>query len=561
MDGNGNSEGAPSGVKSSDKSPDNEVPLAESPIRPRQQGNAGQNPAPRLQDRPVSDAPPARPAARILIPQRSAAQSNPAAARDTVGASANDARSKEIPERNLGSAVRGRPSANAAQTERDQVPSSPSRGAKDQAIPSASVTQSHGMELDRSISENGLLKRFLRRVSPQGLARDSTMPAMRHAVAEPLQLLIAARHALQRKFRRRFGLFCGLPTLAVFCYAAFVASPRYDSVFEITYQTYQPQTSLNSGLIQNFLGANMGNTVDLSAIIYEYIQSSALLNKLDAELHLRQYYSSSRVDYLSRMDPDANFRTFLMYYHWYVSVAEGQGGYLTVTVQGFDPVFTDKLSKALIKATDDMVNNLTARAREREVGYAKSQVAQAEARYRKARFALTQFQNEHSDLNPQNSAGQLGGIIGALEGQLATQRAYLTSVKSLGPQSPQVKVVQTNIASLEQQLRDEQKRLATHVDANGATPYSLLLNQYAGLQLEEEFAKVAYQAAQQNLALAAANAAAQQNYLIDFAPPIVPDDVGIYFVIECTLTTFVISVVLFGILSLMSGAMRDQMAA
>ena len=71
----------------------------------------------------------------------------------------------------------------------------------------------------------------------------------------------------------------------------------------------------------------------------------------------------------------------------------------------------------------------------------------------------------------------------------------------------------------------------------------------------------AQQAAQQNLALAAANAAAQQNYLIDFAPPIVPDDVGIYFVIECTLTTFVISVVLFGILSLMSGAMRDQMAA
>ena len=283
----------------------------------------------------------------------------------------------------------------------------------------------------------------------------------------PAQLLFGSRRTRRRRFLLRLGLFSGLPTLLTLLYMLFVASPRYVSEFEITYQAYQPPQSLSSGLVQSLLGTSQNNSVDFSAILYQYIRSEALLTKLNSKLHLRQYYSSPKVDYLSRMSPKATIATFLRYYLWYVSVAQGQGGYLTVDVQAFDPDYALALAKSIVKACDQMVDQMTARARQDEVRYAEAEVSQAEDRVRKARLALTDFQNAHGDLNPQGSANQLGGIVGTLEGQLAAARAYLAQLTSRGPASPAIAATRSNIAALEGQLKQEQHRLA---NSSGAQP-------------------------------------------------------------------------------------------
>ena len=373
--------------------------------------------------------------------------------------------------------------------------------------------------------------------------------------AQPVQILLRSRRRRKWRFLLRLALFSGLPTLLTLLYMLFVASPRYVSEFEITYQVYQPTQSLSSGLVQSLVGTSQMNSVNFSAILYEYIRSATLLRKLDGELHLRQYYSSSKVDYLSRMNPDATIATFLRYYLWYVSVAQGEGGYLTVDVQAFDPDYALALAKAIVRACDQMVDEMTARARQDEVRYAEAEVRQAEDRVRKARLALTDFQNVHGDLNPQGSANQLGGIVGTLEGQLAAARAYLRQLTSRGPASPAITAVRSNISALEGQLKQEQHRLA---NSSGASPYSKLLDQYSALQLEQEFAKTAYLSAQQGLSVARADAVRKQTYLIDFAPPYRPDKQNIEFALVYTLTALIISLVLFGIGSLFAGAMRDQ---
>ena len=180
---------------------------------------------------------------------------------------------------------------------------------------------------------------------------------------------------------------------------------------------------------------------------------------------------------------------------------------------------------------------------------------QAEDRVRKARLALTDFQNAHGDLNPQGSANQLGGIVGTLEGELAAARTSLAQLASRGPASPAIAATRSNIAALEGQLKQERHRLANSL---GGSPYSKLLDQYSALQLEQEFAKTAYLAAQQGLSVARADAARKQNYLIDFAPPYRPDKQNIEFALFYTLTAAIVSLVLFGIGSLIAGAMRDQ---
>ncbi|HEV2300802.1 MAG TPA: hypothetical protein VGR91_04460 [Stellaceae bacterium] len=339
-------------------------------------------------------------------------------------------------------------------------------------------------------------------------------------------------------------------------YMIFVAAPRYTSEFQLTYDTYQAPQKLSTGLVQALFGSSQNNVVDFGVILYQYIQSPALLKKLDAELHLRDYYSGSKVDYLSRMNKNASFEKFLFYYNWYVSASYSLGGYLTVDVEAFDPKFTLELSQAIVKASDRMINDLTARARQNEVKYAQDELTRQEERLRKARLALTSFQNAHTDINPPASANQFTGIVGKLQSDLSAARTQLSDTLSyMSPNSPQVATIKFKIAALEKQLKEQRQQLANN---GGGIPYSKILEEYSRLQVNEEFAKNAYQAAQQGLEVARADAARQQSYLVDFAPPYLPDKASLTVPILYTLTVFAASLVLFGIGSLIAAAFRDH---
>lgn len=375
-------------------------------------------------------------------------------------------------------------------------------------------------------------------------------------VAEHAQMLVEMRRTRRRRFFLRLGVFVGLPTLATAIYMFLIATPRYQSEFEATYQTYVAPKSLSSGIVQSFAGTNQNNTVDMGTILYEYIRSPALLQKLDHDLHLRAYYSNTKIDYLSRLDKRAPFEAFLAYYRSHVTVSEGLGGYVTVDVQTFDPKFAQTLALAIMAASDSMTDQITARARSDEINVAENEVAREEDRVRRSRMALTQFQNQHGAEDPERTATQLGDIVAKLESDLAASRTQLAeSQRDLSSSSPIVVQLKSQVSALEQQLHQQQARLAGN---GGGTPYSTILGQYSALQLEQEFAKSAYLAAQQGLAVARADVARKQAYLVDFAPPNEPDQPSIYFRLIRTLTVFLISLVIYGFGSLVVGSFRDQ---
>lgn len=373
---------------------------------------------------------------------------------------------------------------------------------------------------------------------------------------EHVQVLLTMQKSRKRRFLLRLALFCGLPTLLTAIYMFFIASPRYISEAKITYQTYQPPRKLSQGLVQTLLGTSQSNTVDLGVVLDQYIQSTTLLKKLDSGLHLRKYYSSSKVDFLSRMNPNASLGTFARYYHWYVSSSYALGGYLTIKVEAFDPQFAQKLARAIVKACDQMVNDLSARARQDEVKYAEDELKLEEARVRKARLALTDFQDAHRDINPPESASQLTGIVGKLQSDLALAQTQLGNLLAyMSPTSPQVVATNDKIAAIEKQLKEQKEQLA---NSGNGTPYSKILEKYSALQLDEEFARNAYKAAQQGLEVARADAARQVSYLIDFAPPYLPNRSNVSIPIVYTVTVLISSLVLFGIGSLIAAAFRDH---
>ncbi len=382
------------------------------------------------------------------------------------------------------------------------------------------------------------------------------------ATAQYAVALVERRRARSRRLAGWFALVVLLPTLLTAGYTFALATPRYTSDFELTYQTYKGPSSLASGLVQSVTGTAQNNTVDIGTIVYEYLRSSALADKLDAQLDLRGHFDASRIDWLGRLRPDASRESFLGYFRSHVQVSQGLGGYIKVDVDAFDPAFAQSFAKAIAAAADTMVDDLTSRARTDEVTFAEAELGRQEDRVRKARTALTGFQNRQGDEDPSRAASQLGTIVGTLEGQLADARGQLANAAgSLAPSSPIVTQLKAKVSALEGQLKAEQGRLATDKPGTGtgtASPYSQVLEDYQGLQLEQDFAKNAYMAAQQGVVVARADAAAKQNYLVDFIPPNLPQHRSLAFPIEATVTAFLASLLVFAFGSLVLGAARDQ---
>jgi capsular polysaccharide transport system permease protein len=366
--------------------------------------------------------------------------------------------------------------------------------------------------------------------------------------------LKSKRQTRRRSFFTRLALFVGVPTFLMLLYVYVWATPRYVSEFEITYQAYQDTQSLSQGLVQSVLGGGT-NGVDPGTIMYEYIRSATLLEKLNEKLDLRKYYSSKTVDYPARLDASAPEEKFLNYYRRHiVTVTEGLGGYVTVDVQAFDPQYAKAVAEAIVQASDEMVDQMSGRARQDEMKFAEEEVSREEDRVRQAQIAEARFQDLHRDLNPNTTANQFGQIVASIETQLSQTRTALTNTMSYASSSaPQVVQLQNQIAALEAQLKDQRNRLT-----GGTSTYSQILEEYASLQLEEQFAQNAYQSAQQGLAVARADAAKKESYLVDFVKPNLPSAPAETFYITYLGYAFFGTLVLYGIGSLMAGAFRDQ---
>jgi capsular polysaccharide transport system permease protein len=381
-------------------------------------------------------------------------------------------------------------------------------------------------------------------------------PTLPTGTAHQVELLLAMRQNRLRRFLLRLGLFVALPTFIVWFYTALIATPRYVCNFEVTYQAYQPSSTLSGGLTQSILGTSVADSIDYGTLIYEYIRSAALAEQVDKKLNLRQHFSSDKIDWFSRLGKNASQSAFLSYWLHHVSVSEGFGGYLTVEVQGFDPAFTLLLAQTINADADAMMDSLNVQARDDEIKSANVQLDIAGAALKNADDALTSFRNTHGDLDPNLMATQLATIVGTLESQLALLRAQLQQAQAnLQPGASQIVQLNLQVNALEKQIASERQRLS---DSTGQTSYSNTVVEYQDLLSNQQFANTTYQSSQQALVLALSDAASKQNYVVDFVPPILPSHPTMPNPLVSSFTVFLAFLSAYGIFNLLFAAFRDQ---
>lgn len=269
-------------------------------------------------------------------------------------------------------------------------------------------------------------------------------------------------------------------------YWLFVASDRYVSEARVVLA----RSDLASGQAMDFaslIGGGSGANRTDQLQLRDHLRSIDMLKTLDAQLQLRQHYSSHG-DWFSRLwQTDAPIETFLGYFQRRVSVELDEfAGVLVISAQAYTPEMAQAISAALLNEGERYMNGLGHALAQEQVKFLEQQVTDLSARVHSSRAALLSYQNAKGLASPQATAENLAAIVGRLEAQLAELQTRRTGLLSfLQPGAAQLVEVNAQIRAVETQLSRERSRLAA---PDGGT-LNKTVEEYQRLQLEAEFAQ------------------------------------------------------------------------
>ncbi|MFK5599184.1 hypothetical protein ACFZ8E_19620 [Methylobacterium sp. HMF5984] len=350
-----------------------------------------------------------------------------------------------------------------------------------------------------------------------------------------------------------------IPTLIVFVYTSFFASPRYMAEFRFGVRTAD---TMKSGGFADLFGiagnAQSGN--DANAVV-QYLQSWQSINEAEESLPLRQMFSRDDIDYFSRLDANASTEDFVKYWNKLVEpFYETSTGTVTVKVSAYAPADARALAKALLRLSEKLVNNLSERVREDSVRFALGEVSKAETRLSDVRDRLRVVQDREAILDPQKSTEQVLGLSAKLKEEISRRSADLSSLsQKLNEGAPSIVNLRDQINGLKHELQRIESQ-TTAVGTTGAQnrPLSSVIGGFQKLADEKMFAEKALQSALVTLETSRMNAIKQQIYLSTIVQPGLPQDPVFPRPIKNTLMSFCLCFAIWAIVVMIVASIREH---
>ena len=385
------------------------------------------------------------------------------------------------------------------------------------------------------------------------------MDALVENYRTPVRRVVTALRRLAARTRRVNRLFVFLvvvPTALATLYFGLLAHDVYVSESQFVVRTAQRQLPTALGSMLQGSGLTQGSNDVYS--VQSYLTSRDALQLLEQRYHVKRSFGSHSVDIVSRFNPlgwDNSFENLLLYYQKFVVSAEldSTSSILTLTVRAFSAEEAHAINETLLTMSEDFVNRLNERARNDLVKFATNDVTGAEKQERAAVVALSQYRNDESLYDPGKQSDLQLQEVGALRAELVATRKQIADVESMAKDNPQLPVLRNRARVLEGQIASEMSRVA-----GDRSSLSSKAPQYEGITLDRDFAAKYLQVALDSLEQARENAMSQQLYIERIEEPGKPDIAIEPRRIRDIATTFMLSMVIWGSLSLLVTAAREH---
>jgi capsular polysaccharide transport system permease protein len=330
------------------------------------------------------------------------------------------------------------------------------------------------------------------------------------------------------RFRRLFRSFnpwlwgiVGLPTLIAGVYYFAIASDLYLS--EAKFIVRSPKQVQASGIGALLQSTGLSRAEDDTAAVQDFITSRDAVRKLERKNDLRDIFNRPEGDFVTRFPGIFFWRTdfealFRRYDHFVSVETDTSTGVTTLAVKAYRPEDSEMLATALLTYSEQLINVLNERARRDALDTARREVERAEQRISEIQKELTAYRVQQKMLDPKTASSGVLELIGQMNAAQANARAQLGELLKNSPNSPQVALMKTRIASLDKLITEERAKLSGESDSVVAS-----LTEYERLTLDRELAEKALASAFTSLEAARLEAQRQQLYLETIAQPNLAD--------------------------------------
>jgi capsular polysaccharide transport system permease protein len=244
----------------------------------------------------------------------------------------------------------------------------------------------------------------------------------------------------------------------VVVYYTLIASPRFISETKfIIKQAGSPQLAL-TGLVA--LGSSSSSTKD-ALILKEYIQSRAMALSLNKSLLLKKHYQQEDWDWFSRLGPDTSTEDYIEYFQKHINVQYDElSEVLSVELQTFQPEFSLKVTKEILKLSETFINRLGDKIVQQQMKYAQKEVDRSYGILKQHKLTLLNFQQKYQLYDPKQQGFALATAINQLEVDIIKQETELKSLLAfMKKDSAEVKSKQIILAALNAQLSEEKEKI------------------------------------------------------------------------------------------------------
>jgi len=300
-----------------------------------------------------------------------------------------------------------------------------------------------------------------------------------------------------------------------------IASDLYLS--EVKFVVRGPSKPQVSGLSAMLSSAGASSVSEDTYAVHEYLMSRDVVRRLEREDDLRALLSRPEGDLISRFPGYLfwrnDFEALNRAYSRFVTVEiDSTSGVSTLQVKAYRPEDAQRLADSLLRFSEQLVNTLNARARHDSLEVFQNEVETIEQKIATIREQLTAYRVKEKMLDPKSAATGPIELVAQMNGQLANSKAQLAEVMKNSPNSPQIPLVRTRIASLEKLIAEERAKITG--DNNSV---ATALGEYERLTVQNLLAEKQLGSAFASLEAARLEAQRQQLYLETIAKPNLAD--------------------------------------
>jgi len=327
--------------------------------------------------------------------------------------------------------------------------------------------------------------------------------------------------------RTLFVLMVAVPDVVALFYFGFIASDQYVSEAKFT---------VSSGAIPKMdgLGAATGVPpiliVQDTQVVTNYIGSRAMVEQLEQKVGLRDTYSSSSIDWWSRFHKSKPVEKFTDYWERMSDTSISlPSGIVTLTVRAFSPDDAKRIADAVIAQSENLINDLNERMRNDTLLVSERDMQQASQKLGKARIRMEAERNAEGLIDVGQTNNALNGLIAGLQTDLLkAQQQYNSELHYVTADAPQMKVLNSRIAAMQNQLEQMKAQLTSQteqgVSAIADKALSGKMTKFAELDLEERIAERRYETAAASVEAARMMSERRMLYLHEVVAPAQPED-------------------------------------